>query len=151
MSTLEERLLADLKDAMRAGPAGEHRRETIRYVRAAIKNAEIDLHRPLTDAEIEDLLRKQIKQRRDSIEAFEQGGRPDLAARELEEIALIQPYLPQQMSADEVRAEAAAVIAATGAHGPGDLGKVMPVVMTRLKGRAEGRTINQVVRELLGS
>src|SRR5690242_10858132 len=148
-SSIEDRMLADLKDAMKAGPAGERRKETIRFLRSAIHNAQIELGRPLTDAEVEDVLRRQVKQRRDSIEAFEQGGRPDLAGKEQEEMAIIQVYLPQQMSEDEVAAVAREVIAATGAQSLADLNKVMPVIMARLKGQAEGRTINQVVRRLL--
>jgi uncharacterized protein YqeY len=150
MTNIEERMLADLKDAMRAGPSGERRRETIRYIRSAIHNMQIELKRPLSDAEVEDVLRRQIKQRRDSIDAFRQGGRAELADKEQEEIDVIQQYLPQQMSAEEVAAVAREVIAATGAQSVADLNKVMPVMMGRLKGRAEGRTINQVVRELLG-
>src|SRR6188472_827313 len=100
MSMIEDRLLADMKEAMKAGPAGERRKETIRYIRSAIHNAQIELKRPLTDPEVEDILRRQVKQRRDSIEAFLQGGRQDLAQKEQEEIDVIQQYLPQQMSAD---------------------------------------------------
>jgi len=150
MSSIEDRMQADLKDAMKAGPAGERRKETIRFIRAAIHNAQIELKRPLTDTEIEEVLRRQVKQRRDSIEAFLQGGRPELAQKEQEEIVVIQVYLPQQMSADEVTEVAREVIAATGAQSLADLNKVMPVMMQRLKGQAEGRTINQVVRSLLG-
>ena len=148
--SIEERLMADLKDAMKAGPSAERRKSTIRMVRSAIHNAQIDLGRPLTDAEIEDLLRRQVKQRRDSIDAFRQGGREELAQAEQEEIDVIQHYLPQQMSADEVAVVAREIIAATGATSMADIGKVMPVIMARLKGQAEGRTINQVVRQLLG-
>jgi uncharacterized protein YqeY len=150
MSTIEDRLLADMKEAMKAGPAGERRKETIRFIRSALHNAQIEQRRPLTEAEVEDILRRQIKQRRDSIDAFLQGGRQDLAQKEQEEIDVIQQYLPQQMSAEEVAVVAREVIAATGAQSVADLNKVMPVMMQRLKGRAEGRTINQVVRELLG-
>jgi uncharacterized protein YqeY len=148
--SIEERLMADLKEAMKAGPSAERRKSTIRMVRSAIHNAQIDLGRPLTDAEIEDLLRRQVKQRRDSIDAFRQGGREELAQAEQEEIDVIQHYLPQQMSADEVAVVAREIIAATGATSLADIGKVMPVIMARLKGQAEGRTINQVVRQLLG-
>lgn len=148
--SIEERLMADLKDAMKAGPSAERRKSTIRMVRSAIHNAQIDLGRPLTDAEVEDLLRRQVKQRRDSIDAFRQGGREELAQAEQEEIDVIQHYLPQQMSADEVAVVAREIIAATGATSMADIGKVMPVIMARLKGQAEGRTINQVVRQLLG-
>jgi uncharacterized protein YqeY len=141
--------MADLKEAMKAGPSAERRKSTIRMVRSAIHNAQIDLGRPLTDAEVEDLLRRQVKQRRDSIDAFRQGGREELAANEQAEIEVIEQYLPQQMSADAVREVAREVIAATGAQSLADLGKVMPVILARLKGQAEGRTINQVVRQLL--
>ena len=147
--TIEERLMADLKEAMKAGPSAERRKSTIRMVRAAIHNAQIDLRRPLTEAEVEELLRRQVKQRRDSIDAFRQGGREELAANEQAEIEVIEQYLPQQMSADAVREVAREVIAATGAQSPADIGKVMPVILARLKGQAEGRTINQVVRQLL--
>ena len=147
--TIEERLWADLKEALKAGPRAERRKSTIRMVRAAIHNAQIDLHRPLTEAEVEELLRRQVKQRRDSIDAFRQGGREELAANEQAEIDVIQQYLPQQMSAEEVTAVAREIIAATGAASLSDIGKVMPVIMARLKGQAEGRTINQVVRQLL--
>ena len=150
MSTIEDRLLADMKEAMKAGPAGERRKETIRFLRSAIHNAQIEQKRPLTDPEVEDILRRQIKQRRDSIDAFRQGGRQDLAQKEQEEIDVIQQYLPQQMSAAEVAEVAREVIAATGAQTLADLNKVMPAMMQRLKGRAEGRTINQVGRDLLG-
>jgi uncharacterized protein YqeY len=147
--TIEERLMADLKAAMKAGPSAERRKSTIRMVRAAIHNAQIDLRRPLTEAEVEELLRRQVKQRRDSIDAFRQGGREELAANEQAEIEVIEQYLPQQKSADAVREVAREVIAATGAQSPADIGKVMPVILARLKGQAEGRTINQVVRQLL--
>ncbi len=147
--TIEERLMADLKEAMKAGASGERRKSTIRMVRSATHNAQIELGRPLTDAEVEDLLRRQVKQRRDSIDAFRQGGREDLAQIEQEEIAVIQQYLPQQMSAEDVTVVAREIIAATGAQSMTDIGKVMPVIMERLKGQAEGRTINQVVRQLL--
>jgi uncharacterized protein YqeY len=147
--TIDERLMADLKEAMKAGPSGERRKSTIRMVRSATHNAQIELGRPLTDTEVEDLLRRQVKQRRDSIDAFRQGGREDLALVEQEEIDVIQQYLPQQMSAEEVTVVAREIIAATGAQSMTDIGKVMPVIMERLKGRAEGRTINQVVRQLL--
>jgi uncharacterized protein YqeY len=147
--SIEERLMADLKAAMKAGPSAERRKSTIRLVRAAIHNAQIDLRRPLTEAEVEELLRRQVKQRRDSIDAFRAGGREELAAGEQAEIDVIQQYLPQQLSAEAVTAVAREVIAATGAQSLADLGQVMPVIMARLKGQAEGRTINQVVRHLL--
>ena len=95
------------------------------------------------------MLQRQVKQRRDSIAEYEKAHREDLAQIERDEIAVLQAYLPQQMSADEIAAVVRATIAETGAHGPGDLSKVMPVLMARLKGKAEGRLINQIVRQQL--
>ena len=154
--TLKTQLSDDLKDAMRAGDAT--RRDTLRSVLTAISNAEIarvnvkkeDASREeLGDAEVLDVLQKQAKQRRESIEEYRKAKRDDLAGREEAELAIIAAYLPQQLSRDEVVAEVRAVIAETGASGPGDKPKVMPVAIGRLKGRADGRLINEVVTELL--
>jgi len=103
----------------------------------------------LGDAGVEDVLRKEIKQRRDSAEQYRRGNRPDLVERELAEVEILQAYLPQQMGESDIEAEVRAVISEVGATGPKDISKVMPVVMSRLRGRAEGRIINQVVTRLL--
>ena len=154
--TLKTQLSDDLKDAMRAGDGT--RRDTLRSVLTAISNAEIarvnvkkeDASREeLGDAEVLDVLQKQAKQRRESIEEYRKAKRTDLADREEAELAIIAAYLPQQLSRDEVMTEVRAVIAETGASGPGDKAKVMPVAIGRLKGRADGRVINEVVTELL--
>ncbi len=104
---------------------------------------------PLTDAEVEDIIQKQAKQRQDSIEAYRRAGRDDLAANEEAELAVLQSYLPQPLTPEELRTLAQAAIAETGASGPRDMGKVMPVIMARAGKRADGRTVSAVVRELL--
>jgi uncharacterized protein YqeY len=147
--TIEERLMEDLKEAMKAGPDGELRKSTIRMARAALKNEQIALGHPLSDEEAIAVLQKQVKQRRDSIEEFQKAGRTDLADKEQGEIAVLQVYLPQQMGEEEIAAVAREIMAQTGASGPADLSKVMPAMMSRLKGKAEGRLINTVVRRLL--
>ncbi len=147
--TIEERLMSDLKDAMRAGAEGERRKRTIRMARAALKNVEIELRHPLSDEEAVTVLRKQVKQRRDSIEEFTKGKREDLAQVEREEIAVLEMYLPKEMTAEEIDAAVREAISETGAHGTGEIGKVMPLLMTRLKGKADGRLINQIVRRRL--
>lgn len=103
----------------------------------------------LGDADLQALVAKQVKQRRDSIEAFEKAGRQDLADKEKAEIAILEKYLPAAMSREEIESEAKAVIAEVGASGPSDKGKVMSALMPKLAGRAEGRVINEVVSELL--
>ena len=153
---MKARLSDDLKDAMRA--RDELRRNVLRSVLTAISTAEIARvnvkdasasRRELADAEVLDVLRKQAKQRRESAEEYRKGGRSDLADREEAEAAIITAYLPQELSRDEIVAEIRAVIAETGASGARDKGKVMPAAMARLRGRADGRTVNEVVTELL--
>ena len=148
MPSLRERLRDDLKDAMRARDAT--RRGTIRLVEAAIKNAEIEKRGgELSEQDIQAILQRQVKQRRDSIKQYEQAGRSDLADVERAEIAVIEAYLPQQMSRGEIEAAARDVIQQTGASGPSDRGKVMGQLMPQLRGQADGATVNAVVSELL--
>jgi len=146
-SPLQQKLTDDLKRAMKGGD--RVRTSVIRLTMAAIKNAEIARQASLNDTDILGIIAKQVKQRQESIESFKQGNRPDLAAQEEAEMALLNEYLPQQMSREEVVAEARRVIAEVGAAGPGDKGKVMPQLIAQLKGRADGRVINEVVTELL--
>ncbi len=128
------------------------RRSTIRMLEAAIKNAEIDKRgQELAEADILAILQRQVKQRRESIEQFRQGGREDLAEQEELEIGIIEHYLPAQLSRDEIEARARAVIEQVGASGPGDRGKVMGMLMRELRGEADGSLVNAVVGELLGS
>ncbi len=155
---LKEQLAQDLKDAMRAGD--ELRRNVLRSVLTAISNTEIARvnvkaenagRTDLSDADVLDVVQKQAKQRRESIEEFGKAKRADLVERETGELAILEAYLPQQLSRDEIETEVRAVIAETGASGAGDKSKVMPLAIARLKGRADGRMINEVVTALLGA
>jgi len=146
---LEERLNNDLKQAMRSGD--KVRRSVIRLVLAAVKNAEIARQAALEDNDILGIIAKEARQRQESIEAFKQGNRHDLVAQEEGELAVLQEYLPRQMTRDEIVAEARRVIEEVGAQGAGDKGKVMPKLIAQLKGRADGREINAAVTELLSS
>ncbi|HEY87535.1 MAG TPA: GatB/YqeY domain-containing protein [Dehalococcoidia bacterium] len=121
----------------------------IRLVMAAIKNTEIARQTTLYDDDILGIIAKEARQRRESVEAFKQGNRQDLVAQEEAELTVLQEYLPQQMSREEIIAEARRVIEEVGAQGPGDKVKVMPKLISQLKGRADGREINAVVTELL--
>ncbi len=149
---LREQLMADLKEAMLQ--RDEVRKRTIRSVIAAIKLAETELDASgqrvsLQDDDILGVIAKQAKQRQESIVEFQKGARPDLVAEEEAELAILQTYLPQQLTREEIEIEARQVIDEVGASGLGDIGKVMKPLMARLKGRADGRLANQVVRELL--
>lgn len=148
MPSLRERLRNDLKDAMRARDAV--RRNTIRLVEAAIKNAEIEKRgAELSEQDIQAILQRQVKQRQDSIEQYEQANRPDLADAERAEIAVIEVYLPQQLSRAEIETAARNAIEQLGATGPNDRGKVMGRLMSQLRGQADGATVNAVVSDLL--
>jgi uncharacterized protein YqeY len=144
---LKRKLTDDLKQAMRDGDTVK--RSVIRLVMAAIKNTEIARQATLEDADIMGVIAKEIRQRKESIEAFKQGKRQDLVAQEEAELAILEQYLPQQMTREEIIAEARKVIDEVGAQGLSDKGKVMPKLIAQLKGRADGREINEVVTELL--
>jgi len=147
--TLEERLSADLKEAMRAGD--ETRKLAIRSVKAAITEAKVagTEARSLTDQDVIAIIAKQVKQRRDSIVEFARGGRADLVATEQAEIAILETYLPPQLDETAIRARAQAVIAELGVTDLKGIGPVMKRLTTELRGQADGQTINRVVRELL--
>ena len=125
------------------------RRDTLRFCLAAIHNEEVAKRRDLSDDELTGVLAKQAKMRRESIEAFAKGGRAELVAKEESELKVIEGYLPQQMSRDEIAALARAAIAETGAAGPADQGKVMQKLMPQVKGKAEGKAVAEVVSALL--
>ncbi len=149
MTTLEERLNNDLKDAMRRND--ETRKLAIRAVKAAITQAKVagSEARELSEQEVLAIIAKQIKQRRESIEEFTKGHRPDLVAKEQAEIAVLEAYLPKQLSEEEIRARAQAVIAELGVTDLKGLGPVMKRLTAELKGVADGGTINRIVRALL--
>jgi len=147
-SALKQKLADDLKQAMRDGD--KVKRSTIRLAMAAIKNAEIARQAVLEDGDVLGVIAKEIRQRKESIEAFKQGDRQELAAIEEAEMAVLEQYMPQQMTRDEITAEARRVIEEVGAESIRDKGKVMPSLIAKLKGKADGRDINEVVTELLG-
>ena len=147
-TNLKQKLTDDLKQAMKDGD--KVKRSAIRLLMAAINNTEITRRAPLEDTDILGIITKEVRQRRESIEAFKQGNRQDLVAQEEAELAILQEYLPQQMTREEVAEAARRVIEEVGAQGPADKGKVMPKLIAQLKGRADGREINAVVTELLG-
>ena len=145
--SLKQQISDDMKAAMRAKES--ERLATIRLLMAAMKQKEVDERIELDDAAIVAVLDKMIKQRKDSISAFNQAGRTELADKEAAEIQVIEAYLPQRMSADEVAAEVKAIVAELGAKGPGDMGKVMGVVKTRLAGKAEMGQVSAAVKAAL--
>lgn len=148
MPTIRERLDADLKDAMRA--KDELKLSVIRMAKSAIKYKEVEgEHKVLDEAGILNVLTTMLKQRRDSIEQFTAGGRADLAEKEQKEVAIIQGYLPQQLSAAELSAEVAKAVTEASAKGPKDMGAVMKIVTPRLKGKAEGKLISEEVKAQL--
>lgn len=149
ISPLKQKLTDDLKQAMKGGD--KVRSLVIRLVMAAIKNAEIARQATSNDADILGVIAKQARQRQESIEAFKRGNRQDLVAQEEAELVVLNEYLPRQMPREEIIAEARRVIAEVGAVGLSDKGKVMSQIIAQLKGRADGREINAVVTELLGS
>ncbi|ABZ84993.1 gatb/yqey domain protein [Heliomicrobium modesticaldum Ice1] len=148
--SLKERLMEDMKQAMKDKEAGKFRLSVIRMARSAIQKVEIDKRRDLTEEETIDVLAREVKQRRDSIAEYEKAGRSDAVEALKEEIALLTAYLPQQLSEEEVRALVREAVAETGAQSPKDMGKVMGILMPKVKGRADGKLVNQVVKEFLG-
>ncbi len=150
--SLKDQLNADLKEAMKAGD--ETRKNALRAIMAAIKQAEIDRRTTqpagLTDEDVVALLQKEVKTRRESIADAEKAGRADLTATPLADIAIYESYLPQMLSRAELEDLARAAIAEAGVDGPKGLGAVMKLLNPRVKGRADGKTVNEVVRALLG-
>jgi uncharacterized protein len=146
--SLSERLEAAMRDAMRA--RDEQRTLTLRMAMAAAHNLKIERRRDLTDEEVVDVLTKQVKQRRESIEMYRAGGRPDRAAAEEAEAAILAEFLPMQLGEVEIEALARAAIVETGASSPADLGRVMGRLAPQTRGRADGRLVSDVVRRLLG-
>jgi len=147
--SLKDQITEDMKTAMRAKDS--ERLGTIRLLLAACKQKEVDERVVLDDAMVVAIVDKLIKQRKDSIDAYKKADRTDLADKEESELKVLQTYLPQRMSADEVLVEVKAIVAELGASGPGDMGKVMGVVKTRLAGKAEMSTVSAAVKTALAS
>lgn len=145
--TLKEQITEDMKTAMRAKDS--ERLGTIRLLLAALKQKEVDERVDLDDTMVVAIVDKMVKQRKDSIAAFTTGGRADLADKESAEIKVLEVYLPQRMSAEETVAAVKAIVAELGASGPGDMGKVMGVVKTRLAGKADMGQVSAAVKAAL--
>lgn len=149
--TLKIRLADEIKTAMRAKDAA--RLATLRFLSAAVKQKEVDERRELSDAEVTAIIEKQVKQRRESIAAFEQAGRTETAAQEKAELAVLQEFLPQAASAEEVAAvidRALAEVAAQGVSGPAAMGKAMAVIKPALAGRADMAEVSKLLKARLG-
>ena len=149
MTNLKETLTDDLKAAMRSGD--RLRRDTLRMVLAAIKQVEIDGRTTLDDQAALALLQKEAKKRQESIADYLQAGNAEMADGERAELNIIEGYLPTQVSEEEIRARSKAIVEELGASGPQDIGPVMKKLMAEFQGRADGRLVNQIVRELLSS
>lgn len=144
---LLDRLTEELKESLRAG--NQTKVSVIRLLKSSIKNREIEKMAPLTEDEIIDVIMSGVKQRRESIEQFQKGGREDLARKEASEIEILQSFLPQPLSEEDLVNEIKSVIREVGASSPRDIGKVMKALMPRVRGRAEGARVSSLVKELM--
>ncbi|WP_426447810.1 GatB/YqeY domain-containing protein [Paenibacillus sp. S-38] len=145
--SLSDRLNDDMKLAMKS--QDKFKLSVIRMVRSAIKNIEIDTRKTLDDQEVLDVLNREIKQRKDSLQEFEKAGRDDLAENLKAEVAILMDYMPQQLSDEEVKAIVQQTIQEVGASSKADMGKVMGALMPKVKGRADGKVVNGFVQQLL--
>lgn len=146
---LRETINNDIKNAMKTGE--KDKVSALRMLVSAIKNKEIDKRPdPLTENDVQDTVRSLIKQRRDSIEQFAKGGRPDLVAKETAEVAVLEVYLPQQLPREDVERMVREAIAQTGAQGARDMGKVMKALMPMVAGRADNKLLSELVKNALG-
>ncbi len=142
-----EKIESDLKAAMKE--KNEVKLGTLRMLKAAIKNKEIDKKQALSEPEILDIIQKQVKQRRESIAEFQKANRQELAAKEAAEITILELYLPKQLSEAELKAIVQKAIQTTGAKAKSDIGKIMKEVMPQIAGRADGKQVNQIISTLL--
>ncbi|MFZ3102576.1 MAG: GatB/YqeY domain-containing protein [Desulfitobacteriaceae bacterium] len=149
--SLKDRLVEDMKVAMKAKEEGKVRLSVIRMVRAAIKYAEIDKRLEFNDEQTLEVLARELKKLRDSVVEFAKADRPETVKSLEKEISILMEYLPQQLSEGEIRQLVQETLVNLGAQGPKDLGKVMGALTPKTKGRADGKVVNQIVRELLGS
>jgi uncharacterized protein len=145
---LREKIDADTKDALKSG--AKEKLSTLRMLNAALKNKQIDKRRSLTDEEVVETVRSLIKQRRDSVEQFAKGGRQDLVDKETAEIGVLELYLPQQLSREELEAMVRVAVTRTEAQGAKDMGKVMKALIPLVGGRADGKLLSELVKNALG-
>jgi len=145
--TLKETLQKDLQDALRA--RDERRKAVVRMVLSAIQFAEVETGNDLDDAAAQEQIRKEIRRREDALTLMRDAGRADVVAEETAQLELLRAYLPQMLAPAELQVLAREAIAEAGATTPADLGKVMQILMPRVKGKADGRTVNQIARDLL--
>ncbi len=145
---LREKIDADVKDALKAG--AKEKLSTLRMLNAALKNKQIDKRRSLTEEEVVETVRSLIKQRKDSIEQFAKGGRQDLVDKETAEVVVLEAYLPQQLSREELDVMVRDAVAQTGAQGARDMGKVMKALIPMVGGRADGKLVSELVKNALG-
>lgn len=145
--SLKEQIDADYKSAMKARDSLKI--SVLRLLRSAIHNTEIDKQRPLTDDEILSVIQSEVRKRRESIEAFQQGGRQDLMEKEQRELEILESYLPKQLTREELEILIKETIKEVGAFSVRDMGKVMGALMPKVRGRADGREVNNLVRQIL--
>lgn len=149
MVSIKERLEADIRNAMRA--RNQERLDTLRFLKSRIQLVEKDALKELDDAGVTEVVAKQVKDRRESIQMFGDGGRADLVAKEEASLAVLQEYMPEQLDDDAIATLARQAIAEVGAAGPGDRGKVMGRIMPQVRGKADGSQVNAIVSRLLES
>jgi uncharacterized protein len=148
MGQLKDRLAAEMRDAMKARDA--LRLGALRMLTTSVKNREVELGHELSDQELQEVAATEVKRRREAAQAYREGNRPELEEKERAEQAVLETYLPERLSEEESAALIDEAVAATGAEGPDDLGKVMGYVMGKAKGRVDGGEVNRLVRERLG-
>jgi uncharacterized protein len=147
--SIKDKLLEDMKAAMKEKESGKLRLSVIRMARAAIKNIEINKKRELDDEETLEVLARDVKQRRDSIDEFKKADRQDLVDTLIQEIEILMDYLPKQLTEEEIRTLVKDAVEKTGAKEIKEMGKVMGVLMPKVKGKADGKLVNEIVREFL--
>ncbi|HAK59678.1 MAG TPA: glutamyl-tRNA amidotransferase [Nitrospiraceae bacterium] len=145
---LQEKINADVKDALKAG--AKEKLTTLRMLSAALQNRAIEKREPLIEDEVIATVRSLIKQRKDSIEQFSKGGRQDLVDKETAEVSVLEVYLPRQMTREELEPMVKDAVAQTGAQGPKDMGKVMKALVPMVGGRADGKLMSELVKQMLG-
>src|SRR3989344_3485503 len=147
LAMLKEKLQQEMKDALKSGDS--QKRTLLGMVLSAVKNKEIEKRNELTDEDVISVISSEIKKRKDAIEQYEKGGRPELAEGERKEAEMLMAYMPEQMSEDDVRVEVKKAIAETGAKDMKEMGKIIGTVMAKIKGKADGQMVSRIVKEEL--